>query len=240
MKKTEIHIEDTCGASLSPNIIKTGEDALVFIDALRTSNTIIALIRSGVAKVIPVSGVDEARKMREEKKEDDVIFAGERGGEKLDFCDYGNSPVEIIADREKIKGKTAVVTTTNFTEVFERYKECDCFKMVGSLLNLEGVKDIVSSGRFRNVFLIPAGRKGKPAPEDEETALYMKDYLDGKIGSEKATDSLADAYHGSESGSNLRNLGYGGDVELCLRMNRMDVVPVFKGGYFTRRDDHGR
>ena len=240
MKKTEIHIESTGSASLSPDIGRSGEDALVFIDALRTSNTIIALLHSGVAKVIPVSGVDEARKMREEKKEDNVIFAGERGGEKLDFCDYGNSPAEIIADREKIKGKTAVVTTTNFTEIFERYKKYDCFKMVGSLLNLEGVKDIASSGRFKNVFLIPAGRRGEPAPEDEETALYIKDYLEGEVRMKKTSGSLLDAYRGSESGSNLRKLGYGDDVELCLRMNHTDIVPVFKDGYFTKCDDHGK
>jgi 2-phosphosulfolactate phosphatase len=216
------------------------DDMLVFVDALRTSNTVIAMIHSGAAKVIPVSDLDEARRMAGQRQESNYVFVGERGGKKLDFCDYGNSPSEIIGEKEKIKGKTAVITTTNFTRIFERYRKYDCCKVVGSLANLSSIKSFISSGKEGSVFLIPAGKKGKRAPEDHQTALYMKDYLCGGTRAEEVPDMLSRTYYESESGSNLRVLGYENDVDLCLKLNQMNIVPVFKDGYFAKSGKNGK
>lgn len=224
---------------ISSGIAQSEEDLLVFIDVLRTSNTIIALIYSGAHKVIPISQLDAVKKIIAHER-DSLIFVGERKGKRLDFCNYGNSPTEIIADRKKFAKKTMVITTTNFTKVLEYYREKRCFKIVGSLLNLSRIKDFVSLKRFRNIFLIPVGRRGKPTIEDNQTARYIKDYLRGRIKQETIPDFLIRAYRNSKSGSNLKILGYEKDVELCLRLNYMNIIPVFRDGYFTRLDDYER
>jgi phosphosulfolactate phosphohydrolase-like enzyme len=68
----------------------------------------------------------------------------------------------------------------------------------------------------------------------------MKDYLCGGTRAEEVPDMLSRTYYESESGSNLRVLGYENDVDLCLKLNQMNIVPVFKDGYFAKSGKNGK
>ena len=92
--------------SLSPTTydIVAGERAIVVVvDILRATSAMCTAFEYGAAKIIPVPTVDEAR----EYLDKGYIVGAERGGEKVEGFDYGNSPYDYMGDY--VKGKTIVL-----------------------------------------------------------------------------------------------------------------------------------
>ena len=91
--------------------------AVVF-DVLRATSTMITALHNGVKSIIPVSTIKEGLELK--KNFSDALLGGERNGLRIsakisggvDF-DLGNSPREFV--KEKVDGKTVVITTTNGT-----------------------------------------------------------------------------------------------------------------------------
>ena len=90
----------------------------VVFDVLRATSTMALALSNGEEAIIPVAGIAEALRLREEQPA--MLLAGERDGVRIpaslaggvDF-DLGNSPREFT--RDKVQGKTIVMTTTNGT-----------------------------------------------------------------------------------------------------------------------------
>ena len=57
---------------------------------------------------------EEALRLATSIGRSDTVLCGERGGEKIEGFDLGNSPLEFRAER--VEGKTLVCTTTNGTD----------------------------------------------------------------------------------------------------------------------------
>jgi 2-phosphosulfolactate phosphatase len=88
-------------------------DIVVVIDVLRATSAITTALHCGVAKIIPVSSVDEAI----EYKKKGFIVGAERDGRVVEGFDFGNSPYAYMDPA--MEGKTVVLTTTNGTKAIQ-------------------------------------------------------------------------------------------------------------------------
>ena len=85
--------------------------AVLVVDVLRASTSIITALANGCVAVVPVSEPEEAR--RRAATIPGSLVAGERRGEPLKGFDLGNSPLEF--GRDRVAGRTIVMTTSNGT-----------------------------------------------------------------------------------------------------------------------------
>ncbi len=148
--------------------IKTNH-IVVVVDILRASTTICQALASGVNEIIPVSRIDEAR----EYKNKGFIVAGERGGQKLDFCDYDNSPLTFI--NKDIQNKKIVLTTTNGIRAIEMAKNEEMV-VIGSFSNLGYLSEWIVK-QNKSVVIFCSGWDDRTSLEDTVFAGALSDYL---------------------------------------------------------------
>lgn len=140
----------------------------VVFDILRATSTMITALASGAEAIIPVNEIAEALAIRARRPE--VLLAGEREGLRIraaqpggiDF-DLGNSPREFV--REKVEGRTLVMTTTNGTRAFHACSGA-AHLLAGSFLNLQATVDWIRGLQPRHLILVCAGTREDPALED--------------------------------------------------------------------------
>ncbi|MCK8817424.1 2-phosphosulfolactate phosphatase [Natroniella sulfidigena] len=210
--------------------------AVVVIDTLRATSTIITALAQGCSKVIPVAEIKEARKLSKNLKKD-CLLAGERQGIKIDGFDLGNSPRDYTA--KKVAGKVIVLTTTNGTQCFKRLIETEEI-LVASLLNVEQVsarleskKEVVFccagvAGQFALDDFITAGKIIAELVAESEVSLSdralvaYQTYLQNKNG-------LRSILKRSQSGRNLISLGKEGDIDYIVE-HQKDYLPYYENG----------
>jgi 2-phosphosulfolactate phosphatase len=140
----------------------------VVFDVFRATSTMITALTNGAESIIPVGEIPEAVAVRQ--RDPAVLLAGERDGVRiraaltggLDF-DLGNSPREFT--KEKVAGKTIVMTTTNGTRAL---RSCAHAKTIlaGSFLNLRATADFVLRTNPDRLLLICSGTMEEAAYED--------------------------------------------------------------------------
>ena len=89
-----------------------GRPVLV-IDVLRATTTIVTAFASGAKAVLPAAGGDEALRLANNLKRDDILLTGERGSRMIEGFALGNSPREMSPDA--VGGMTLVMATSNGT-----------------------------------------------------------------------------------------------------------------------------
>ena len=171
---------------LYPYILHNTNYIVVIIDVLRASTSICTAINNGVKKIIPVAGIEEAKKY----KADGFIVAAERNGIKLDFADFGNSPFNFSADI--VAGKEIAYSTTNGTQAIKMVKDCNDV-IVGCFNNIS----VASKWMYeqnKNVLLLCSGWKQKFSLEDAVCAgAFVEElmkYPDYCLNCDSATASL--------------------------------------------------
>ena len=105
--------KSTLDVVLTPNLLTLYPlqgKVVVVIDVLRATTTMTVALDQGAAKVIPVESIEECLSYKDKPNH---ILAGERGGQKVEGFNYGNSPFEFMDG--VVNGKTLVLTTTNGT-----------------------------------------------------------------------------------------------------------------------------
>lgn len=91
---------------------KVEEDFVVVIDVIRAFTTAAYAFDRGATKIILVSTVEEAFKLKEDHPE--YLLMGEVGGRHIEGFDYSNSPFEI--SKADLRGTTLVQRTTAGTQ----------------------------------------------------------------------------------------------------------------------------
>ena len=86
--------------------------AVVVVDTFRASTTISVLVEKGI-RVVPVASIEEAASYPGAD-----YRMGERGSEKIQGFDFGNSPTELKSVQFRL-GDTVVLSTTNATRIIE-------------------------------------------------------------------------------------------------------------------------
>ena len=220
--------EAVCPAGLA-------ERAVLIVDVLRASTTIVTALASGCLGVVPVCDAEEAR--RRLAVEPGALVAGERRGEPLAGFDLGNSPLEFTPAR--VGGRTVIFTTSNGTRALLAARAAAAVA-VAALVNLTAAASW-ARGQQRDVTVACAGERGARSLEDWVCAGLLVERLtaaSGVVASGAAREAAAAAREyaddvsrlGVDSGwaRHLRASGRGDDVTACLVVDSSALVPVYR------------
>ena len=220
---------------------------VVVIDVLRASTTIAVALANGAKTVIPLEDSEEVVTRSKSFERSDVRLAGERRMHGIPGFDFGNSPREFT--REAVDGKTVLLSTTNGT---------------GTLIGIQGARDVVIGSYVNysavlamvraaargaaDVAIICAGHERQFSLEDAACAgrfvrgvtkrlanVHMNDaahaccLLDKRYG-----DRIGTLFPDSVHGRALAEAGFGGDLELCARIDSHPVLPIYADRQITR------
>jgi 2-phosphosulfolactate phosphatase len=190
MKTLEVLYTPADFAALSGRNLS--DTVCVVLDIFRATSTMITALANGAAAIVPVGEIAEALAIR--KREPDVRLAGERDGFRIraelsggtDF-DLGNSPREFI--KEKVAGKTIVMTTTNGTRAI---RACAGAKIVliGSFLNLQATANFIHRHSPEELLIVCSGTFSAAAYEDVLCAGALVASLGGTTTSGAADSAL--------------------------------------------------
>lgn len=212
---------------------------VVVIDVFRATSTIVAALDAGLTAVKPVEHVEEAAALRDAG----WLAGSERGGQKVEGFDYGNSPLEYQSNPD-LPGKKLVLTTTNGTKITimsDGAEEIVC----GAMINISAVEKYIRKVG-RDVVLFCAGWKGRVNFEDTLFAGALADRLVDQFEIEDDSTLIARAkwqtiQHDMKEWvvqcSHAKRLTHKGmleDVRFCLLMDVCDVAPVLRNGEFVK------
>lgn len=208
---------------------------VVVIDVFRATTSICYGIENGAEAIIPVSQVEECSAYLE--KGFDYLLAAERNGEVVAGFDFGNSPFSYT--KEKVAGKTIVLTTTNGTHALHLSRSAKKI-VIGAFINLTAISNWLKQ-QNQNILLVCSGWKNNFNLEDTLFAGAVVEQLKGSgfvlddpaIAAndlyQLAKDDL-DAYLKKTSHSErLKKLGIEADIEFCLKVDLTTAIPVLKG-----------
>jgi 2-phosphosulfolactate phosphatase len=219
---------------------KTTRDdyVVVIVDVLRATTAFCAAFDRGVKAIIPVAGVELAH----EYKKEGFLVVAERGGEKLDFADFSNSPLDLL--HAEIEGKTLVYSTTNGTQAIEKAKNSGSI-VVGCFSNLSLLCEWLEQTN-RNVVILCSGWENTFSLEDTLCAgaithslLKSGQYavncdaacaaLDLWMNARKDIQGyLTKASHFKR----LERLGLQNDLAYCVQLNISGSLPLWNGESF--------
>jgi len=214
--------------------------AVVVIDSLRATSTMVTAFEHGCAGFIPVATVEEARELAGSLKDPNVLLGGERRARTVEGFHVGNSPRDYSS--AKVRGKTIIMTTTNGTRALVAAREAaEIF--IGAFLNLSAVcHRLKESGR--DVIIACSGEKNVFCIEDFVcgggiiACLSAQGHSPAMTDAARAAKILYDHYSPdigrmldeSEWGQYLGGIGLSEDVRICARIDSSRLVPVYREG----------
>jgi 2-phosphosulfolactate phosphatase len=218
-------------------------DLIIVIDALRSGTSILNALTNGAEAVVPAVTLKEAYELRGHHPE--YILAGERGGHKPTGFDLGNSPLEFT--RERVEGKTLVITTTSGTTALVRSKAAK-WVLVGGFLNALAAArkaEQIAARETIGVSFVLSGEKGKFSLEDFLCAgAIAKGFATGKahysdkvqaalLAFKQAENDLIGNVMKAKHAEHLVQQGFKGDVDFSCRLNVFRTVPMYADGKIT-------
>lgn len=217
--------------------------AVVVIDVLRASSTIVTALKNGAKGVIPVQDMEEASKISQNVDSDNYLLCGEKDGEKIQGYDLGNSPLEYTP--EVVGGKTLIFNTTNGTKAIKK-SQGSASIYIASFLNISAVTEALRNENH-DIILVCAGWKGRLSFEDMLLAGNIIHRLnDGHLADdatdgvkvalglyEKYGNSIASNIHNSNHATRLKNIVGSEDIDYCCQIDIYNDVPLLKAGIIT-------
>ena len=215
------------------------ENIVVVIDVLRATTAFCAAFDSRIETVIPVSGLDELL----EFKNTGYLTAAERDGNKVDFADYGNSPVVFL--KSKLEGKSLAYSTTNGTQAVEMAKSSGNIA-VAAFANINAISAWLTNQQ-KNVVILCSGWKNTFSLEDTLCAGALAESLEisGKFRHicdasevsiklwQSSKSKLLEVVKKANHYQRLVKLGQLEDLQHCFLLNTSKAVPVWNGTGFV-------
>lgn len=228
---------DVAFRALDVNNELTQGRVAVVIDVLRATTMIASLLNAGAREVWPVKEVDEARRLAAGL--DGALLAGERDGLPPQGFDLGNSPRDI--DPARVAGAPVVLTTTNGTLAIEKAAGAVAL-VTAAFVNAGAVVRGLLQSDVQELLIICAGTRGAFSLDDTLCAGLLIARLQESRGGIELTDGALAARLLYESrrddlwgallecthGKVLQSLGMTGDLEIALKIDSIDLVPVRK------------
>lgn len=229
---------DTC---FSPELIRFKKwkpgGIVVVVDILRASSTICAALAAKAERIYPVASEEHAKQLKSEG----WLVAGERDGKKLEFADYGNSPVEML--HAELSGKSLVLTTSNGTKAIEKAENLGEV-IIGGFTNLRLVSDYILESK-KPVYIICSGWMGNFSYEDALFAGALAESVSlsklfSSVSDETRSavelwrntkDNLSDSVMAATHARRLMNMGAEKDIRFALELNSTPVLPCLKDKY---------
>lgn len=211
---------------------------VVVIDVLRASSTIVTALQHGARAVVPVQDMVEASKIAQNLDPSVYLLGGERGGKKIDGYHLGNSPAEY--EESVVEGRDVILNTTNGTKALTRSRVAS-HMVVGCFLNAARVVEAVQAAGL-DVALVCAGQNNRISLEDTLCAGLLLHHLWEGQEPDTATDTahiaftqylhdqddLLGAMRRSANARRLLAQGEGADVDYCLQIDQLPVLPYYK------------
>jgi len=222
------------------------ETVCVVFDVLRMTSTIVTAVANGAESIMPVGDIADA--WAEKNKRPEVLLAGERGGDRIENFEFGNSPREFT--KRKVAGKALVMTTTNGTRAL---LACASAKkvLIASFLNLSATADFLLKDPPSRSLIVCSGTFDQAAYEDALGAGALCDLLWSRYENGEIADSALIACHNYgkektnlaaaiEKSRNARRLlkqrNLRADVAFCSQRDKFKiVVKLGKDGMIRRR-----
>ena len=225
-----------------PDLALDGRAALV-VDVLRATSMVVAACEAGCARVIPVADAALARERAGGLAPEPVLLAGERGGERIDGFDLGNSPLDCTPRR--VGGRSIVLTTTNGTAAMLKASQAGA-AAIAALTNV-GAAVRWALSLDRDLTVLCAGDKGGFSLEDAVCAGLLAEGLARAPVGAKLSDAAQAARclgvfyaprldrlrHDSGWARHLEARARGADLDCCLRVDASAFVPILAGGIIT-------
>jgi 2-phosphosulfolactate phosphatase len=223
---------------LSPALIplyQVEDYIVVIVDIFRATSSICYGIDNGAEAIIPVAEVEECAAYGEMGQ--DYLLAAERNGEVVAGFDFGNSPFSYT--KEKVNGKTVVLTTTNGTHALHLSRNAKKI-VIGSFFNLTSLCNWLKT-QDESILLVCAGWKNNFNLEDTVFAGAVVEQLkggdfkqdDGAIASNDlyqiAKTDLAGYLSKTSHSERLKKLGIEKDIAFCLNVDITTAIPVLEG-----------
>jgi 2-phosphosulfolactate phosphatase len=202
----------------------------VVFDILRATSTMVTALANGALEIYPVRTIEEARALK--KKMPEAILGGERHGDPIEGFDVGNNPLEYT----EFPGRRIITTTTNGTVALRACEQAGRV-IIGSLLNLNAVRDAVV--KDAKILLVCAGTFETFALEDAIAAGALASRLPAAELTDAARVCISSARHFksplegllvARNGAALLAKGWRDQVEWCAQLSRFDVVGAMSGG----------
>ncbi|MBG6235309.1 2-phosphosulfolactate phosphatase [Pedobacter sp. CAN_A7] len=220
----------------------TIEDSIVVvIDVLRATSSMVYGLDNGALAIIPVAQVEDCLLY----KDMGHLLAAERNGEVVEGYDFGNSPFSYT--KEKVAGKTVVLTTTNGTKALHMARTRAHQVVIGSFLNLEFLCKWLKQ-QDKDVLLLCAGWKDQFNLEDtlfagavvSELRSSFSHFDDSSVAAEDlyilAKKDLRNYMMKSSHSHRLAALNIEEDVKFCLQLNICQTIPVLQGDELVALD----
>jgi len=224
--------------------------AVVVIDVLRATTTIVHALAAGARAVVPCLEIADARALAEKLLSDRILLGGEREGVPIEGFDLGNSPEEYCSER--VDGKTILLTTTNGTRALIHARQADEI-LVGAFVNASAVARRLFDRE--HIHILCSGTDGKISEDDVLLAgmlveriqrqggmvyqqnsqaitareIWMNSFATPQaLGAEPLDpDRLAAELRKSLGAQNLLALGFDEDILTASEIDRFDLTPQF-------------
>ena len=202
----------------------------VAVDVLRATTTLAVALSHGAARVEPFASTLEALAYRDATP--GTLACGERDGRIVEGFDLGNSPFEYTAER--VGGRTLAFASTNGSIAMLIASHCRR-RLLASFANLTASVEALAAER--DVWLVCAGKEGRPAIEDTACAGTLAQRLVDRGG----TLANLEAHHAAKlachSAAEVRSLveraeharwlvslgpAFAADVRYCATLDALD------------------
>jgi len=218
---------------------------VVIVDLLRASTTICQALSAGAKCVVPSVEVDEtfakaSAHVQQNGNRSEILLGGERGGERIEGFDLGNSPTDYTADQ--VFGRTVLFTTTNGTKALAHARLAERV-LIGAAVNRKAIVEEIAAAERINILC--AGTGGKVTREDILAAGAIASQLEGDrnewadaacrewqelLTTARALDRTPSEQFAVElqntlGGKNLLALGFDDDLPHCAQLDTLNVVP---------------
>jgi 2-phosphosulfolactate phosphatase len=231
------HKIEVCFSSQAIQYFDISNAHIVVVDILRATSAICAAFANGAKAVIPAPTLDDARIA----KDKGYIVAAERDGVKLDFADFGNSPLNFTP--EKIANQEIVYSTTNGTQAIILATGW-LSVAIGSFINIAAIARWVESKPDGDLLILCAGWKGKFCLEDALFAGALSSILLERLDFYTKCDSthaaiqlwnnaktdLTAYLENIAQRHRLKKLGLDNVLDYCFTLNSSNLVPIFCNG----------
>jgi 2-phosphosulfolactate phosphatase len=224
---------------INPEKMNENKVAVVF-DVLLATSTISAGLYFGAKEFVPVLNADEARKEAMRYPINHCVLVGEYDGKTIEgFLDP--NPLQL---KEKIAGKTVILSTTNGTVAIRKASEAKKV-FICSMLNVDAVVEaILSQYDGETILIICSGSSGEFCLEDFFGAGLFLDRFLAISGKEWDLSDSAKAalyfYRGNFSngkhllttsrvGQMLKKIGLEEEIEFVSQANLLPVVTYLRG-----------
>ena len=169
------------------------------------------------------------------------IRAGERGGQRVEGFDLGNSPLDHKP--ETTGGKRLFMSTTNGTRCLERIQAAPVV-LTAALTTRQAVVDCLLQKNFETIWLVGSGWEGDYSLEDtvcagaiiqqiiEKAKLNFTDIIGNDSALAAASlycqwqTDLTQLLHQASHGQRLLRKNNTADIDYCAQLDILDVVPV--------------